>query len=191
MERIYWLDWARSAVERKSIFRCCFTLVSSMVSRCSRKRTFVALSTTEAEYIALNMTVREAVWLHKLLVDLSEHVLDSTIIHYGNQSCVKISDNPVFHEKLNHIEIKYHFIWDMVQRKEVLVQYLPTDEQVVDVLTKPRRSLSIFVIDLAWQRMPPSLRGSVDVCKFLRHSSDRTPLWLIWVDLWGNLSEKG
>jgi hypothetical protein len=95
------------------------------------------LSTTEAEYIALSMTVREAVWLHKLLADLFEHVLDSTIIHYGNQSCVKISDNPVFHDKLNHIEIKYHFIRDMVQRKEVLVQYLPTDEQVVDVLTKP------------------------------------------------------
>jgi hypothetical protein len=55
-----------------------------MVSWCSRKRTFVALSTTEAEYIALSMTVCEAVWLHELLADLFEHVLDSTIIHYGN-----------------------------------------------------------------------------------------------------------
>jgi hypothetical protein len=108
-----------------------------MVSWCSRKQTYVALSTTEAEYIALSMTVREAVWLHKLLVDLFEHVLDSTIIHYGNQSCVKIYDNLVFHDKWNHIEIKYHYIQDMVQRKEVLVQYLPTDEQVADVLTKP------------------------------------------------------
>jgi hypothetical protein len=70
----------------------------------------VALSTTEAEYIALSMTVHEAVWLHKLLADLFEHVLDYTIIHYGNQSCVKISDNPVFHDKSNHIEIKYHYI---------------------------------------------------------------------------------
>jgi hypothetical protein len=70
----------------------------------------VALSTTEAEYIALSMAFHEAVWLHKLLADLSEHVLDSTIIHYGNQSCMKISDNPVFHDKSNHIEIKYHYI---------------------------------------------------------------------------------
>ena len=81
------------------------------------------------------MTVHEAVWLQNLLADLSEHVLDSTIIHYGSQSCVKIFDNPVFHDKSNHIEIKYHFIRDMVQRKEVLVQYLPADEQVADVLT--------------------------------------------------------
>jgi hypothetical protein len=64
----------------------------------------------------------------------------------------------------------------MVQRNAVLVQYLPTDEQVVDVLTKPGRSSSTFVTDLEWQRKPPSLRGSVDVCNFLRHSPDRTPL---------------
>jgi hypothetical protein len=136
----------------------------------------MALSTTEAEYIALSMIVHEAVWLRNILADLSEHVLDSTIIHYGNQSCVKIFDNPMFHDKSNHIEIKYHYIQDMVHRKEVLVQYLPTDEQVVDVLTKPGRSSSTYVTDLAWQRMPSSLRGSVDVCSSLRHSPDRTPL---------------
>jgi hypothetical protein len=81
-----------------------------MVSWCSRKQISVALSTPEAEYIALSMTVHEAVWLHKILADLFEHVLDSTIIHYGNQSCVNISDNPMFHDKSNHIEIKYHYI---------------------------------------------------------------------------------
>jgi hypothetical protein len=84
-----------------------------MVSWCSRKQTSVALSTTEAEYIALSMLVCEVVWLRKLLADLFEHAMDSTIIHDGN-SCVKISDNPVFHDKLNHIDIKYHYIRDMV-----------------------------------------------------------------------------
>jgi hypothetical protein len=71
-------------MERKNTFRCCFTLGSSMVSWCNRKNTFVALSTAEEEYNALSMWVCEAVWIHKLLADLSEHVLDSTIIHYGN-----------------------------------------------------------------------------------------------------------
>jgi hypothetical protein len=68
----------------------------------------VALRMAEAEYIALSMSICATVWLHKLLAGLSEHVLDSTISHSGNQSCVKISDNPVFHDKSNHIEIKYH-----------------------------------------------------------------------------------
>jgi hypothetical protein len=107
-------DWAWSVGDRKRTFRCCFTLGSSMVSWCRRKQTYVALSTAEAEYIALGMSVSEVVWLRNLIAYLSEHVLDSTIIHYGNQICVKISENLVFHDKSNHIEIKYHYILDMV-----------------------------------------------------------------------------
>jgi hypothetical protein len=70
----------------------------------------VALSTTEAEYIALSVAVHEAVWLHNILADLFGHVLDSTVIHCDNQSYVKLSENPVFHDKSKHIEIKYHYI---------------------------------------------------------------------------------
>jgi hypothetical protein len=130
-------DWAGSTVDQKSTSGCCFTLGSAMVSWCSRKQTSVALSTAEAEYIALCVAVREAVWLHKLLADLFGHEMDSTVIHCDNQSCVKLSENPVFHDKLKHIEIKYHYIRDMVQRKAVHVQYLSTHEQVADVFTKP------------------------------------------------------
>ena len=48
-----------------------------------------------------------------------------------------MSKNPVFHDKSKHIEIKYHYIRDMVQRVEVKLQYVVTDEQIADVLTKP------------------------------------------------------
>jgi hypothetical protein len=96
----------------------------------------VALSTAEAEYIALSVAVREVVWLRKLLTDLFDHEMDSTIIHCDNQSCVKLSENPVFHDKSKHIEIKYHYIRDMVQRKEIHVQYLHTHEQIADMFTK-------------------------------------------------------
>jgi hypothetical protein len=105
---------AGSAVNRKSTSGCCFTLGSAMVSWCSRKHSSVVLSTAEAEYIALSVAVREAVWLRKLLADLFDHEKDSTIIHCDNQSCVKLSENPVFHDKSKHIEIKYHYIRDMV-----------------------------------------------------------------------------
>jgi hypothetical protein len=97
----------------------------------------VALSTAEAEYIAVCMAAREAVWLQKLLAGLFGQMLDPTVIHCDNQSCVKLSENPVSHDKSKHVEIKFHYIRDMVQRKAVLVQYLPTDEQITDVLTKP------------------------------------------------------
>jgi hypothetical protein len=129
-------DWAGSIVDRKSTSGCCFTLGSSMVSWCSRKQKSVALSTAESEYITLSAAVHEAVWLRKLLTDLFDHEMDSTIIHCDNQSCVKLSKNPVFHDKSKYIEIKYHYIRDMVQRKAVHMQYLPTHEQIVDIFTK-------------------------------------------------------
>jgi hypothetical protein len=54
-----------------------------------------------------------------------------------NQSCIKMMENPVFHDKSKHIEIWYHYIHDMVQRGVVKLQYVGTDEKVADVLTKP------------------------------------------------------
>jgi hypothetical protein len=108
-----------------------------MVFWCSRKQSSVALSTTEVEYIALSVEVREAVWLQKLLTDLFDHEMDPTTIHCDNQSCVKLYENPMFHDRLKEIEIKYHYIIDMVQRKTIHVQYLPTHEQIANIFTKP------------------------------------------------------
>jgi hypothetical protein len=59
--------------------------------------------------------------------------MDPTIIHCDNQSYV----NPMFHDRSKYIEIKYHYIRDMVQRKVVHVQYIPTHEQIVDIFAKP------------------------------------------------------
>ena len=74
----------------------------------------MALSTTEAEYVAACSASCEAVWMWKLLSDIFDLQLDATCIHYDNQSCVKLSENPVFHDNSKHIEIKYHYIMDML-----------------------------------------------------------------------------
>jgi hypothetical protein len=60
-----------------------------------------------------------------------------TAILCDNQRCIKMTENPVFHDRSKHIEIRYHFIRDMVQRGALKLQYISTDEQVVDVMTKP------------------------------------------------------
>jgi hypothetical protein len=54
-----------------------------------------------------------------------------------NHSCIKMTEKSLFHDKLKHIEIRYHYIHDMVQRGAIKLQYVSTDEQVADVLTKP------------------------------------------------------
>ena len=63
--------------------------------------------------------------------------MDATEIYCDNQSCIKLTKNPVFHHDSKHIEIKYHYIQDMVRRGVVKFQYVPTKEQVIDVLNKP------------------------------------------------------
>ena len=60
-----------------------------------------------------------------------------TCIFYDNQSCMKLTKNPVFHDKSKHIEIKFHYIRDMVQRGAVKLQYMEIEEQIADVVTKP------------------------------------------------------
>jgi len=63
--------------------------------------------------------------------------MDLTIIHCDKQICVKLYENLEFHDRSKHIEIKYHYIEDMVQRKAVHVQCLPKHEQIADIFTKP------------------------------------------------------
>ena len=129
-------DWAGSAVDRKSTSGCCFSLGSAVVSWFSRKQKSVALSSAEAEYMVASQASCEAIWLRKLLVGLFGLQLQPTVIYCDNQSCIKLSENPVFHDRSKHIEIRYHFIRDYVQKGAIKLQYISTDEQVADILTK-------------------------------------------------------
>ena len=79
-----------------------------MVSWYSRKQIFVALSSTEVEYISLCVEVREGASLWNIIADLFGNEMDSNIIHCDNQSCVKLSENLVFHHKSKQIKIKYN-----------------------------------------------------------------------------------
>jgi len=72
-----------------------------------------------------------------LLSRLFDLEMDVTCIWCDNQSCIKMTKNPVFHDRLKQIEIKYHYIRDMVEKGAVKLQYVATQEQIVDVFTKP------------------------------------------------------
>jgi hypothetical protein len=131
------LDWAGSISDRKSTSGCYFSLGSSMILWQSRKQSNVALSTTKAEYIAMCSASCEAIWRLKLLTGLFDLEMEATTILCDNQRYIKMTKNPIFHDRSKHIEIRYHYIRDMVQRGAIKLQYVSTDEQVADVLTKP------------------------------------------------------
>ena len=103
-------NWAGSTTDRKSTSGCYFILGSGMISWFNKKQSCVALSTAEADYVTTCSASCEEVWMRKLLFDLFDLQLDVTCIYCDNQSCVKLSKNPVFHDKSKHIEIKYHNI---------------------------------------------------------------------------------
>jgi hypothetical protein len=86
----------------------------------------VALSSAKAEYTAANLASCEAIWLCKLLAILFGQEFEPTMIHCDNQSCIKLLENPVFHDMSKHIEIKYHFIRDRVQKGAVKLQHIST-----------------------------------------------------------------
>jgi hypothetical protein len=130
-------EWAGSVADRKSTSGCCFSMGLAMISWQSRKQSSISLSTAEAKYITACSASCKAIWLRKLLTGLFDLEMRATAIICDNQSCIKMTENPVFHDRSKHIEICYHFIRDMVQRGALKLQYISTDEQVADVMTKP------------------------------------------------------
>eukprot|EP00253_Pinus_taeda_P025121 PITA_25121 len=129
-------DWAGSSVDWKSTSRYCFNIGSGMTSWCNRKHKSVALSSSEAEYMAARTTSCEAIWLRKLLVNLFRRNMEVIRIVCDNQSCNKLSENLVFHDMSKHIDIWCHFVKDYVQRGAVQSSYAATGEQVANILTK-------------------------------------------------------
>jgi hypothetical protein len=98
-------DWDGSVFDRKSTSRCCFSMGSAMISWQSRKQSSIALSTVEEEYIVACSASCEAIWLQKLLTSLFDLEMEATMILCDNQRCIKMEENPVFHDKSKHIEI--------------------------------------------------------------------------------------
>jgi hypothetical protein len=127
-------DWAGSVADRKRTFKCYFYLGSAMISWQSRKQSNIALGIAEAKYIVACSTSCEAIWLRKLLTSLFDLAMEATMILCDNQTCIKMTENLVFHDRLKHIEIRYHYIRDMVQRGSLKLLYVSMDEHV---LTKP------------------------------------------------------
>jgi hypothetical protein len=142
------IDWEGNTIDRKNTSRCYFNLGSRVVSWFNRKQKSVALSSADTEYMAASLAGCEAIWLQKLLTGLFGQELETTVIHYDNQSCIKLSENLVFHDKSKHIEIRFHFIGDCVQKGTVKLQYVPIGEQVANILMKAlMKGKSVFFMD--------------------------------------------
>ena len=87
--------------------------------------------------MAATVNCSNIVWFKQLLVGMKIEIKDLVVIYCDNTSAINISKNPVMHSKTKHIAIKYHFLRELVQDKEVKLEYVNTKEQIVDIFTKP------------------------------------------------------
>ena len=134
-------DFAACKVSRKSTSGLCQFLGNRLVSWASKKQASVSLSTTEAEYIAAGACCSQILWMKQQLVDYGI-VEEDCPIFCDNQSAISVSENPVQHSKTKHIDIKYHFLKDHVEKGNIKLRYVGTKEQKADILTKPLDSKS-------------------------------------------------
>jgi hypothetical protein len=130
-------DWAGNVDNRRSTTGYTFTLAGASISWKSRHQPTVALSTTEAEYMAATEATKEAVWLRAFLDNLGYKQLNPTSILDDNQSCISLTKNPTYHARTKHIDIQHHFVREKVEANEVIFQFCGTDKMVADILTKP------------------------------------------------------
>ena len=112
-----------------------FTLMGGAVSWISRMQRCTALSTTEAEYVAANEVCKEVLWLSRLVGELG-FTKDTPVLHCDSQSAIQLARNPVFHAKTKHIDVKHHFIREVIEHKMLQLVKIHTDENPADLLTK-------------------------------------------------------
>ena len=109
---------------------------SGVVSWCSKLQPVVTLSSTEAEFVAANATGKEVKAIRSLLHDLGYTFATPTIIHVNNQSAIKVSKNPEHHGRMKHLDCSFYWLHDQVLHGVFEPQYLPTEDNAADMLTK-------------------------------------------------------
>jgi hypothetical protein len=139
-------DWAGDIETRKSTSGYAFHLGTGAISWSSKKQPVVALSTAEAEYIAATSCATQTVWLRKILEVMHQKQNTPTEIYCDNKSAIALSKNPVFHGRSKHIDIRFHKIRELIDEKEVVIEYCPTEEQIADIFTKPLKTESFYKI---------------------------------------------
>jgi hypothetical protein len=132
-------DWAGDKGTRKSTSGYLFKLGNGAVSWSSKRQPTVALSSCEAEYMAVTQCVKEAIWLQGLLGEIgySGKDKDNVQLFGDNMGALALAQNPEYHARSKHIDVQWHFVREKIQEKLVTLNYLPTDRMVADGLTKP------------------------------------------------------
>jgi hypothetical protein len=109
---------------------------NGLISWVSKRQPTVSISTTEAEYIALSASAREAIWIRQLMAELGFEQKAATLIYGDNMSSLTLAKHPSQHSRTKHIDVHYHFVREKVEEKMIVLKWLRTEDMTADILTK-------------------------------------------------------
>ncbi len=129
-------DYAGDLDKRRSTSGHVLFSADGPISWLSQKQPVVALSTAEAEYVALCEATKKVVWMRRVLADLGLEQKEPTMIWEDNQAAIALTDNPGQHPKVKHIATRYHYTREAVGDKEVKIKFCPSADMIADIFTK-------------------------------------------------------
>ena len=152
-------NWAGNIDDKKSTSRGAFFLGRRVATWTSKKQSYTSQSTVEAEHVDVAINYTNIVWIKQLLNGMKEDITEPITHYYDNTSAINISKNPTMHTKTKNIAIKYHYVRELVQDKEVKMEYIHTKEKIADIFTKAlpkddheylRGKLEVILLVLDW-----------------------------------------
>ncbi|XP_063940548.1 secreted RxLR effector protein 161-like [Daucus carota subsp. sativus] len=126
-------DHAGHIEDRRSTVGMVFYLNESLVTWVSQKQRCIALSSCEAEFMATTAAACQSIWLRKLLEQVTDETIGPVVLYLDNKSAIDLSKNPVFHGCSKHIDVQYHFIRECVERGEIIVKHVSSENQRADI----------------------------------------------------------
>ena len=146
----------------------CVLLEGNVISWKSKKQNVVARSTAEAKYRAMASLTCELIWVKQFLRELNFCEIQTMKMYCDNQAALHIASNPVFHERTKHIEIDCQFVRKKLMTKEICTEFVGSNDQLADVLTKSLRGprIEFFCSKLGSYNLYASLRGRVRIITY-------------------------
>ena len=129
-------DFGNNYGDRRSNSGNLFLVYGNVVSWSTKRQPTVSLSSTEAELISLCNGTKEEIWISNLMREIGIETCPFTI-YEDNIPCIRIAEEPREHQRTKHIDIKYMFIRDVIQAKKMRIQFVKSEDQLADILTKP------------------------------------------------------
>lgn len=136
-------DWANDSNDRKSISGCCFKLFNNLISWSSKKQSVVTLSSTESEFVAVCAASCELLSIKNLLTDMKISYVLPLCLYEDNQSTIRLLKNFENNKRCKHLDVKLHFVIDLISKGILKVNYISSTDQLADVFTKSL-SYSVF-----------------------------------------------